>query len=336
MAFDLKKSLSGMSQKLKIKRSEISDNPKKKFSTPKINLKKLKPKLVIAVLAAIVVLFLGTMGVGIYAFNWEDNFTKSITKVVPYPAAIVNGRVVLYRSYLEQLVIVEKYQREFKNVDFESADGQTVLTQLRKETMTRLVEDAIVRSEAAKLDVSVSDKELTDSFNQLVKSNGGEESFSNTLKKYYGLTPSEFKTEIYKSTLLRQKMDDKFSTDESLNSDAKAKAEEILGKVKAGEDFAALAKQYSQDSTASSGGDLGFFAKGKMVPEFETAAFALKVNEVSDVVKTVYGYHIIKVTEIKDDEIRASHILIKTKSFSDWLDEAVSSAKKTILIKNAK
>lgn len=73
------------------------------------------------------------------------------------------------------------------------------------------------------------------------------------------------------------------------------RAEEVLAKVKAGEDFAALAKQYSEDSSAAQGGDLGSFTRGKMVPPFEQAAFALAPGETSDIVESPFGLHIIKV-----------------------------------------
>jgi peptidyl-prolyl cis-trans isomerase D len=75
------------------------------------------------------------------------------------------------------------------------------------------------------------------------------------------------------------------------------KAEDVLKRAKAGEDFAALAKQFSQDeSNNSTGGSLGEFGRGVMVPEFEQAAFAMKPGEISDLVKTSFGFHIIKVT----------------------------------------
>lgn len=82
--------------------------------------------------------------------------------------------------------------------------------------------------------------------------------------------------------------------------EVKAKAEQVLKELKAGGDFGALAKKYSEDeASAKLGGDLDFFSKGKMVPEFDEAAFKLQPGEMSDVVKTQYGFQIVKVTDKK-------------------------------------
>lgn len=83
----------------------------------------------------------------------------------------------------------------------------------------------------------------------------------------------------------------------------RARATEALTKAKAGEDFAALAQKYSEDSSASSGGDLGFFSRGKMVQPFEDAAFGLAVGALSDLVESPFGYHIIKVEEKRAERI---------------------------------
>ena len=98
---------------------------------------------------------------------------------------------------------------------------------------------------------------------------------------------------------------------------ARAKAEEILRRVRAGEDFAALAGQFSEDpGSRAQGGDLGWFGRGMMVKPFEDAAFALKPGEVSEVVESPFGYHIIKLEERRGgqagaaEEVHARHILV--------------------------
>ncbi len=96
------------------------------------------------------------------------------------------------------------------------------------------------------------------------------------------------------------------------NWDDKAKVEEgrkkieaIQAKVKKGEDFSELAKTSSEGPSAPNGGDLGFFSKGQMVKSFEDAAFALKVGEVSDIVQSNFGFHIIKVFDKKEGGVTA-------------------------------
>ncbi|MFZ3589809.1 peptidylprolyl isomerase [Bacillus sp. DJP31] len=84
--------------------------------------------------------------------------------------------------------------------------------------------------------------------------------------------------------------------------DDEAKAQEVKKKLDEGGSFEELAKEYSKDGSAAAGGDLGYFGAGKMVPEFEEAAYALKVGEVSGLVKSEFGYHIIKLTDRKELE----------------------------------
>ena len=82
-------------------------------------------------------------------------------------------------------------------------------------------------------------------------------------------------------------------------------AHRILERARKGEDFAALAEEYSQDTgTASNGGDLGFFGRGRMVKPFEEAAFGMEVGQVSDLVETTFGFHIIKVEAIQPERIK--------------------------------
>lgn len=137
-------------------------------------------------------------------------------------------------------------------------------------------------------------------------------------------------------------------TDSSTSADDRKKAREKVEKLRkelaGGADFAELAKVNSTCPSSQQGGDLGFFGKGQMVPAFEKAAFALKPGEISDVVETQFGYHIIKLTEkrsagtvdYKDVKGRIEEFLKGQKvnsSIQAYIAEAKKSAKIEILLK---
>lgn len=124
------------------------------------------------------------------------------------------------------------------------------------------------------------------------------------LKEYYETHLDDYKKDEIKASHIListlNEMKEPLSEDETAKKEAEAKA--ILKRVKAGEDFATLAKEYSDDDTSAvNGGDLGYFAKGVMVPEFEEAAFKMKAGEISELVKSTFGYHIIKVYDKKEE-----------------------------------
>jgi peptidyl-prolyl cis-trans isomerase C len=123
-------------------------------------------------------------------------------------------------------------------------------------------------------------------------------------KKYYSENKTKFETpEQVRAShiLITPDTNDPNADPNQAKATAKAKAEDLLKQIKGGTDFAELAKTNSGDTySAVQGGDLGFFGKGQMVPAFERAAFALKAGQVSDVVETQFGYHIIKLTDHKD------------------------------------
>ncbi|WBW96773.1 peptidylprolyl isomerase [Oceanirhabdus sp. W0125-5] len=135
------------------------------------------------------------------------------------------------------------------------------------------------------------------------------------IKEYY----DNFEPKIKASHILITPEDE---SEEALGK-AKNTAEELIARIEAGEDFAELAKEFSKDpGSGANGGDLGFFGKGSMVPEFEEAAYNLKVNEFTKTpVKTQFGYHIILKT---DEEKKESLEEMKDKITEDLAKERIS------------
>jgi peptidyl-prolyl cis-trans isomerase C len=117
------------------------------------------------------------------------------------------------------------------------------------------------------------------------------------IRQYYDQNPQEMqRPEEVRTSHILVKVPPGAGEDDK--APVRARAAELLAKVRAGQDFATLARENSEDTgSAVNGGDLGFIRRGTTVPSFEAAAFALAVNTISDVVESDFGYHIIKVTD---------------------------------------
>lgn len=162
-------------------------------------------------------------------------------------------------------------------------------------------------------------------------------------KKFYDQNPDKFsQSESVRASHILIGIDAKTSAADKKK--AREKAEKLHKEIIAGADFAALAKSDSTCPSSQQGGDLGYFVKGQMVPPFEQAAFALKPGEVSNVVETQFGYHIIKVTDKKKAETVAYKDVkprideyLKGQKISEavnaYLTEARKTAKIEILLK---
>lgn len=162
----------------------------------------------------------------------------------------------------------------------------------------------------------VSDEEIDEKLEELKEQVG--EGYEDVLEQQ-GLTEEDLKEDIRKQLLQQAAITEGIEvTDEEvktyydrMKTEIKARhilvadeetANEVKKKLENGGDFAELAKEYSTDSSAESGGDIGFFTVGKMVPEFEEAAYSLEVNKISDPVQSEFGFHIIEVLDKKETE----------------------------------
>ena len=124
-----------------------------------------------------------------------------------------------------------------------------------------------------------------------------------------------------------------FKTAEKDEEEVRSNAEAVLAQLQSGADFAELAKKHSEDTSADNGGSLGLFGRGEMVPEFEQAAFSMDVGQVSDLVRSTYGFHIIKVTQKQDpltrplDSVRDEILnTLRMEKAQERMEEAVGSA----------
>lgn len=270
-------------------------------------------------------------GVGICRFGWRGEVVTKITKIAPYPAAFVNWRMVRYSDYVDDLETLKTF---FASQGEDLGAAVPDDKEMKKQALDRLVKNELSYQLAKKYGIKISDEDLEKEIQNIVDQSESRESIEQILEQQYGWGIEEFKEKVLRPFLVQQKLQEAISKDETLNQEAKKKAEDVLAEVKKGEKtFEDLAKEYSEDATAEDGGDLGYFGKGVMVSEFETAAFSLGVGETSELVLTEYGYHIIKVTEqMKGDagvvtEVRASHILVRTRSLDNFLTEELEKAK---------
>lgn len=214
---------------------------------------------------------------------------------------------------------------------------QQAMGNMRKQALENLINQQVLISEADKTGIAVTDDEVANKYKELSSEYPSEDKFKEQLAAI-GLSEVLLRQEILMSLKIQKLIESvspaKEPTDEQISAyynqnmdkfqmQEQVKASHILFTVKAddppekrterrealvklrndisnGADFATVAKANSDCPSKDQGGDLGFFTRGRMVKPFEDAAFQLKVGELSDIVETQFGYHIIKVTEHKD------------------------------------
>ncbi|MFB0527478.1 MAG: peptidylprolyl isomerase [bacterium] len=256
-------------------------------------------------------------------------------KVVDKTVATVDGDVILMSEYEKRAKpVIEEYEKLLTGPDREIR-----IKELKEKILEQMIDEKILIHEAKKKEVRVNNKEIQDGIGEIRKRFGTEEEYNQELAKQ-GLSEGKFREQVKEQLMIIKLIDQEVKakvvppTDSEIedfykqnesemvepeqvrvrhilikvdeNTDKKkalGRIREILKEVKKGEtSFAELAKKYSEGPAAPRGGDLGFFIRGQMVPKFEEAAFALNVGEISNVVETEYGYHIIQCIEKKASE----------------------------------
>ncbi len=221
-----------------------------------------------------------------------------------------------FRDFVRTDLIRRQLSQSLIGTEF-ALDSEAV-TALKMREQTRDIRYLIVATSLFADKVDVSDQQVSDYYDANINQFDTEQKVSleyveltledvlkdisvseQELAEYYQQNINSYRTEEERqvSHILLE-----FGDDEDA---AKVKAEEVLAKVNSGENFAELAKSFSSDTfSAENGGDLGFFSKGIMDPAFEDAAFELaQTGDVSGLVKSAFGYHIIKLTDVKAEQV---------------------------------
>lgn len=204
--------------------------------------------------------------------------------------AEVNGAVITTADYNKELETLPPYLKPMT----ETAEG-------KKELLDTMVVRELILQQAGKDGIDKS-QAVADKLEELKKRVVVEAFLKKKVEEQAKIGDAELQ-EFY------NKNKDKFKTGDQVQAShilvkTEAEAQDVLKQLKAGGKFEELAKKHSIDAAAAKGGDLGWFGKGAMLPEFEKAVFALKEGDISGIVKTKFGYHIIKLTGKRPAGIR--------------------------------
>jgi parvulin-like peptidyl-prolyl isomerase len=225
-----------------------------------------------------------------------------------------------------------------------AAEGSVVPSEaeMKRRVLDQLVKDKLAEALAARYDIVVTSDEVAKAYDATILDQASlgtatgkakaTARAADTLQKMYGLRPAKFKTTVFQPFLVRQKLEKAIQSDEMLNAENRKKAEAALAELTGGKAFKEVALAYSEDpNVKSTGGDRGDIGPGLLPPEVETAAFALDRGETSGVVKSVFGYHVLRVTDrtIEDGKVLKVHlyeILIRPIQLDDYLEAQKKSA----------
>lgn len=246
-------------------------------------------------LVALYVLVGAVVGWKVYKVKSESTNIRRILVAYPLPAVLMPQDVILVRDYLNQL----KFIRHFTEKTKQSLPADA---ELQQQLLNNMIETRLLLQASRRFNAKVTKADIEAAYQKIIETNGGQAEIEKLLTDLYGMTESEFKL-LIRDQLLREKIKKdvlrQVQAKHILIRDEK-KAQSILEEVKKSpEKFEELAKQHSEDTVSrENGGDLGFVPRGVLAPAFEEAAFSHKKGDlVQNLVKTDFGFHIIKIVD---------------------------------------
>lgn len=259
------------------------------------------------------------------------------TAVPQGSAAIVNGQEISMATFLRE---VEKRQAGLvqSGVNLNTPQGQAQLEQEKQLTLDNMIDDVLVMQDAARQGVAVSDAELDAELQKIASSLGGQAKFEEQLR-LAGQTLDEARN-MQRMQMVYLRMRDRvvggLQTAEQIHArhilvDSQATAQALLAQIQAGADFGQIAQQSSQDTlTRGNGGDLGWFARGTLpAKELEDAAFALQPGQLSAVIQSAFGYHLVQALE-RDPARKLEgelFVQVQQQAMENWLNSLRAQAK---------
>ncbi len=262
------------------------------------------------------------VGWKVYKVKAESANVRRILTVYPLPAVLMPQDIILVRDYLHKLKFIRHFAEKTKK-------PLPPDNELRAQLIDTMIETQLLLHATKQYNARVTKSDIDAAYKKVADSNGGPQEIQKLLTDLYNMKESEFRA-LIRDELLRDKVRQEVlvqvHAQHILMSDEK-KAKEVLEQLKKEPNkFEELAKQQSQDTaTREKGGDLGFINRGIMAPAFEEVAFKLKKGEMTqELVKSDFGYHIIRVVERKGKV---------DKSYKDFLDDLRKDKKIWILVK---
>ncbi len=272
-----------------------------------------------AIFAALIIAFFVFCVLALYRFNSTSTFVYRVTQVIPFPVAKAGSSYVSYQNYLFEMRHFLHYYQTQQGINFDK-EGKEQLAAFRKTALQSVIDDAYVKQLAKQHKITVTDRELNYQIDLLRSQNRlGSSSavFEDVLKEFWGWSLQDFKRELRQQVLTQKVVS-------VLDTDTHNRAQNVLTQLSSGGDFAALAKQYSEDqATKDAGGDYGFAIERtnrNLSPQVIDALFRLGAGQTSTIVETPLGLEILKVREKDGTSVRASHIYFTFKGIGTYID----------------